>query len=80
MPAKSKAQQQMMGIAEHDPSKLYKRNQGVMSMSKGQMHDFAATSSKSLPAYKKTPRRGQKRGSSKGPKARSSSLRGYKVT
>jgi hypothetical protein len=43
MPAKSKAQQQAMAIAEHEPGKLYKRNRGMLSMSKSQLHDFAAT-------------------------------------
>lgn len=43
MPAASTAQRQMMAIAEHNPSKLYKKNKGVLKMSKGQLHDFAAT-------------------------------------
>ncbi len=43
MPAKSQAQRQMFAIAEHNPSKLYKKNRGVLKMSKGQMHDFAKT-------------------------------------
>lgn len=33
----------MMAIAEHHPDKLYKRNKGVLGMSHGQLHDFAAT-------------------------------------
>ena len=43
MPAKSAKQRMMMAIAEHEPEKLYKRNRGVLSMSKGEMHKFAAT-------------------------------------
>lgn len=48
MPAKSKAQRQMMAIAQHSPSKLYKRNRGVLKMSRSQLHDFAATKEKGL--------------------------------
>ena len=43
MPAKSKAQQQVMAIAEHEPEKLYKRNRGLLKMTKGQLHEFAST-------------------------------------
>lgn len=43
MPARSKAQRQMMAIAEHHPDKLYARNKGVLEMSHSQLHDFAAT-------------------------------------
>lgn len=43
MPAVSQAQQIAMAIAEHNPSKLYKKNKGLLKMSKGQLHDFAAT-------------------------------------
>jgi hypothetical protein len=43
VPAKSRKQQELMAIAEHEPDKLYKRNRGVLKMSKGQLHDFAAT-------------------------------------
>jgi|GEM_PF-5135107 len=32
-----------MAIAEHHPEKVYARNRGVLKMSKGQMHDYAAT-------------------------------------
>ena len=48
-PAVSKAQQQAMAIAEHNPSKLYKRNRGMKKMSKGQLHEFASTKRKGLP-------------------------------
>jgi hypothetical protein len=50
MPAVSKAQQRMMAIAKHSPEKLYKRNRSVLSMSKGQMGDFASTKTNNLPA------------------------------
>ncbi len=53
MPAKSKAQQQLMAIAEHDPEKLYKKNRGILRMTQQQMHDFASTSAKDLPKKKK---------------------------
>ena len=38
-----------MAIAEHNPSKLYAKNKGMLSMSKNQLHDFAATPRKGLP-------------------------------
>jgi len=38
-----------MAIAEHEPSKLYARNQGLAQMSHEQLHDFAATPRKGLP-------------------------------
>jgi hypothetical protein len=43
MPAKSEAQRRLMAIAEHHPSQVNKENRGVLSMSHGQLHDFAAT-------------------------------------
>jgi hypothetical protein len=49
MPAKSKAQQQAMAIAEHEPSKLLARNKGLLKMSHEQLHDFAATKRTGLP-------------------------------
>lgn len=49
MPAQSKAQQMAMAIAEHNPSKLYGRNKGMLKMSHQQLHDFAATKRKGLP-------------------------------
>jgi hypothetical protein len=51
MPAKSKAQQEAMAIAEHSPDKLYGKNKGLLKMSQGQLHDFAATPRKGLPSY-----------------------------
>ena len=49
MPAKSKAQREAMAIAEHEPAKLYKRNKGLSSMTKKQLHEFAETKEKGLP-------------------------------
>jgi hypothetical protein len=49
MPAKSKAQQEAMAIAEHSPNKLYAKNKGLLQMSQSQLHDFAATPRKGLP-------------------------------
>jgi len=49
LPAVSKKQQQAMAIAEHAPEKLYTKNRGLLKMSKGQLHDFAATPRKGLP-------------------------------
>lgn len=48
MPAKSKAQRRMMAIAKYHPEKLYARNKAVLSMSKGELHKFAATKEKGL--------------------------------
>lgn len=53
MPAKSKAQQRAMAIAEHAPGKLYARNRGLLGMSHMQLHDFATTPRKGLPAKAK---------------------------
>jgi hypothetical protein len=49
MPAVSQSQQQAMAIAEHDPSKLKKKNQGLLKMSGQQLHDFASTPTSGLP-------------------------------
>jgi hypothetical protein len=51
MPATSQAQRTAIAIAEHSPSKLYSRNKGMLGMSHGQMHDFAATPARGLPKY-----------------------------
>ena len=53
MPAESQAQQAAMAIAEHEPEKLYARNRGLLKMSKSQLHDFASTPTKHLPARKR---------------------------
>lgn len=51
MPAKSKAQQIAMQIAEHSPEKLYDRNKGMLGMTHQQLHDFASGSEKGKPEY-----------------------------
>lgn len=51
MPAESKAQATAMAIAEHHPEKLNPENRGLLEMSKEQLHDFASTPRKHLPAY-----------------------------
>jgi hypothetical protein len=43
MPALTARQRAAMAIAEHEPDKLYSRNQGMLKMTQGQLHDFAAT-------------------------------------
>lgn len=54
MPSRSIAEQQATAIAEHAPSKLYKRNRGLLKMSHQQLHDFAATPHTGLPQHKGT--------------------------
>ena len=60
MPAKSKKQQQLMAIAKHHPSKLYKKNRKVLKMTQKELHDFAATKTKKLPTKVK-PKKTKKR-------------------
>ena len=48
MPAKSIAQQKLMAIAKHSPSKVFSKNKGVLGMSKESLGDFASTSLKGL--------------------------------
>lgn len=52
MPAKSKAQQAYMAIAEHNPTALYGPKP---DMTHEQLHDFAATPRAGLPAHAKKP-------------------------
>ena len=49
MPSVSAAQQMATAIAEHNPSKLYKQNRGLLNMSHQQLHDFASTNRSDLP-------------------------------
>ncbi len=49
MPAKSIAQQKLMAIAKHSPSKVFPENKGVLGMSKESLGDFASASLKGLP-------------------------------
>jgi len=53
MPSLSKAQRRATTIAEHHPEELYARNKGLLGMSAGQLHDFAATPESGLPQKKK---------------------------
>ena len=48
MPATSEKQRKMMMVAEHEPEKLYERNRGVLSMTQGQMHDFATKKKRTM--------------------------------
>jgi len=51
-----------MGIAEHHPGKLYKRNRGLRKMTKKQLHDFASTKEKKLPyKVKKAKKKGRRK-------------------
>lgn len=52
MPAQSKAQQHLMAAAEHG-AKFPMAKKLRKSMSHEQLHDFAATKTKDLPAHKK---------------------------
>jgi hypothetical protein len=54
MPAKSIAQQKLMTIAKHSPSKVLPENKGVLGMSKESLGDFASTSLKGLPSKAKS--------------------------
>jgi hypothetical protein len=56
MPAKSKAQRRAMAIAQHNPSKLHKKNRAMLSMTKSQLHDFSSTKEKGLVRRKKEKR------------------------
>jgi len=53
MPAVSVKQRRAMAIAEHHPEELNKKNRGLLKMSHSQLHDFAATSEKKLPVFKR---------------------------
>lgn len=57
MPSVSKAQQTVMAIAEHNPSKLFAKNKGAAKMSKKSLHEFASTKRKGLPAHVKSAKR-----------------------
>jgi hypothetical protein len=53
MPAPSKAMQQAVAIAKHNPKKLYKRNKSLLKMTGQQLHDFASTPTAGLPKHVK---------------------------
>lgn len=78
MPAKSVAQQHMMG-ADYARAKAGKPTKTGMSMS--QLHDFASTSHKGLPKRKSPPRRGRKiSNSASTSRSAAPKTRNYKVT
>lgn len=52
MPSASKAQRRLMGLALHHPEKVKAKNRSILSMSKGDMEDFARTPEKGLPTKK----------------------------
>ncbi len=56
MPAKSRAEQQLMAIAEHHPSEVSAKNRGVLKMSHRQLHDFAVGSEAGKPVHVPKPR------------------------
>ena len=47
-----------MAIAEHEPGKLYKRNRSLLGLTHEQLHEFASTKRKGLPAHVKTKKMG----------------------
>lgn len=49
MPAKSKAQQRLFAIAEHEPGKLHAQNKGMLKMGKSKLAEFARTKTSKLP-------------------------------
>jgi hypothetical protein len=59
MPAKSKKQRKLMGLALHHPEKVRGKNKGVLKMSKSQLSDFASTKEKGLPMSKKKKKRSE---------------------
>jgi hypothetical protein len=52
VPSLSKKQRKAAAIAEHHPDQLNDANKGMLSMSKGQLHDFASTPEEGLPEKK----------------------------
>lgn len=54
MPSVSKAQRVVAAIAEHEPSKLYERNRGMLKMKKKELHKMAATPEKGMPEHVKS--------------------------
>jgi hypothetical protein len=53
MPSRSQAQQRLMAIALHTPSKVKGKNKGVLQMAKSSLRDYAETKRKGLPKRKK---------------------------
>lgn len=57
MPSVSKAERQLMAIAEHHPEEVSAKNRGVLKMNHEQLHDFASTKEKGLPEHKPAKKR-----------------------
>ena len=53
MPAKSRSQRRAMAMALNQPQKLFKRNRGLLKMTKTQLDEFASTPERKLPKRKK---------------------------
>jgi hypothetical protein len=49
MPAKSKAQQRLMAVAENESEAVLPENKGVLGMKKSSLKDFASTKLEGLP-------------------------------
>lgn len=56
MPSLSKAQQRLMGMAEHNPSAVSAENRGVLKMTHSQLHDFASGSMAKKPEHVPAPK------------------------
>jgi len=52
LPSRSQAQQQAAAVALHSPEKLYRRNRGLLGMSKEDLRHYAETKRKGLPQRK----------------------------
>ena len=57
MPALSKRQRRLAGIALHHPEKIKKRNRSILDMKKEDLKHFASTKEKGLPWKRKKRRR-----------------------
>ena len=60
MPAKTEKQRKMMAIAEHHPEKLYKKNRGVLKMSKKELHKFASKKDRGFHSHMEAPTLGKR--------------------
>lgn len=54
-PARSRAQQRLFAIAEHNPSALYAKNRSLAKLPQQTLHEFAATKQSKLPAHVSSP-------------------------
>ena len=51
MPAKSRAQQRLAQIAEHDPEAVRGRNRSILDMSQKELHTMASGSMRGKPEH-----------------------------